>query len=627
MCGISGIISVKPERAEIIEDINRALTHRGPDGEGYRSFESGKIWFGHRRLSIIDLSDNARQPMCYDNRYWITFNGELYNYIELRNELIATGKHFISESDTEVVLAAYAVWGPDCLNRFNGMWAFVIYDTHRSELFFARDRFGVKPLHYYNRNGLFVFASEIKAILRHPDVVTSPNLEYCRDYLRNGPREYLQQTAFQNIMRFPHACYALIKSEAIVNEDLKPVRYWQLTPNTNKEKFNPEKAEQYATKYHELLRDAVRLRLRSDVKVGSALSGGLDSSSIVRFTNELLLKDQGTTEKQQTFSVVYPGPNESDCDESSYINLLVKELNVTTHQITPIVKEIPSQCYDNIYAMDNPPESSCMSAWHTFRLVADSQDVIVTLDGQGADEQLAGYLKYVAGYVAEIGPFNWPELASCWRVPGSKKYVIYGIALWAARRIIPKFAWRWLTRNSNTSRQSALEPLNAILCLDTQSVLVNLLHFADRTSMAFSIESRMPFMDYRMTELLASIPFNYKIHSGWTKYIARLAMRRQLPDTIVWRKDKMGWPIPEDYWFRGPHKEWFCGTVEKSEFLRTLGVGGDIRKKIDGTEPIRKLIRLLNLAIWHEIFFDERHLLASRRLPSRLSRMSPEMLV
>ncbi|MGH8371895.1 MAG: asparagine synthetase B family protein, partial [Gammaproteobacteria bacterium] len=183
MCGISGVISKERTGEKIIQGINRTLAHRGPDGEGYQSFEDNRVWFGHRRLSIIDLSEAGHQPMCHAGRYWITYNGEIYNYIELKNELMESGVSFHTKTDVEVILAAYEKWGVDCLSRFNGMWAFVIYDNEKRQFFFARDRFGIKPLHYYKKDGLFVFASEIKAILKHPEIKTAPNLRYCREYL------------------------------------------------------------------------------------------------------------------------------------------------------------------------------------------------------------------------------------------------------------------------------------------------------------------------------------------------------------------------------------------------------------------------------------------------------------
>jgi asparagine synthase (glutamine-hydrolysing) len=258
-----------------------------------------------------------------------------------------------------------------------------------------------------------------------------------------------------------------------------------------------------------------------------------------------------------------------------------------------------------------------MSAWHTFRLVSET-DVVVTLDGQGADEQLAGYLRYVTSYMAAKGPFRFRELIKWWTMPGAKGYVSRGLMIWAARKLLPKRVLIRLARPRNKTGKSALDPLNEILCRETQSTLVNLLHFADRTSMAFSIESRMPFMDYRMIEFLASVPSSYKLHDGWTKYIARIGMRDYLPKDIVWRRDKMGWPIPENYWFRGPLKEWFCSTIEQSGFLNQLGVGEDIRARIEGTEAIQKLIRLLNLALWHEVYFENHESLHELSLPSRI---------
>jgi asparagine synthase (glutamine-hydrolysing) len=621
MCGISGVVSQVGCDETVIRRINETLVHRGPDGEGYQSFENGRIWFGHRRLSIIDLSDAGRQPMCYASRYWITYNGEIYNYLELKKELAALGLKFSTKTDAEVILAAYATWGVDCLNRFNGMWSFVLYDAHKGELFLARDRFGIKPLHYYHKDGLFVFASEIKAILQHPDVETAPDLVYCREYLTKGAREYLRETAFENIWRFPHACYARVTAQELLSGGIQPVRYWKLVPNLSREPFNETKADDFAARYRELLKDAVRLRLRSDVKVGSALSGGLDSSSIVMLINEAIKETGADLEKQHTFSVVYPQDDVSDCDESKYIDAVANALDVRSQRITPEARDIPNECYKNIYAMDNPPESTLMSSWHTFMLVSRT-DVIVTLDGQGADEQLAGYWRYITSYIAATGPVRFSGLSKWWSIPGARKYVLRGLTMWAASKMMPKRLLLRLTRPESKDGESALDPLNEILCREIQTALVNLLHFADRTSMAFSIESRMPFMDYRVMEFLASVPFSYKLHDGWTKYLARAGMRGSLPDDIVWRKDKMGWPIPEDHWFRGPLKEWFCQVIERSAFLKMLGVGQDIRQRIGGKESITLLVRILNLAIWHEIYFEKHESTRALRTRLRLSEVA-----
>mgnify|MGYP003391645790 FL=1 len=285
MCGISGIISKKRIEKDIIEPMTDTIIHRGPDGFGY--YYGEKFVFGHRRLSIVDLSDAGHQPMQYLNRYVITFNGEVYNHLELRKELEKNGYVFQSHTDTEVIMASYDFWGVDCLNKFNGMWAFVIHDRLKDKYFMSRDRFGKKPFYYYKDQEKFIFGSEIKVILAHPDVESKPNLKFLDSYVQNGAKEYIKETAFENIFRFDFSSYFEGSLEDVF-ENFEQNKFWEIKPNLSHEKFDKEKAKEYAKQYYELLEDAVRIRLRADVKVGSALSGGLDSSSIVYLVNKLL---------------------------------------------------------------------------------------------------------------------------------------------------------------------------------------------------------------------------------------------------------------------------------------------------------------------------------------------------
>ena len=602
MCGIVGIISknriCKEAVKDIIEQMTNTLIHRGPDGYGYYYGEN--FVFGHRRLAIVDLSEAGKQPMEYMDRYVITYNGEIYNYIELKEELKANGYRFHTKTDTEVIMASYDFWGADCLKKFNGMWAFVIYDKKRNIFFMSRDRFGKKPFYYYRDNNTFIFASEIKAILTHPKIKPEPNFDFLNDYIQNGCKEYVKETAFKNIYRFDYAHYFEGTKEEIFNE-FKLQRYWELKPNLKKEKFNEQKAKEYAQKYYELLEDAVRIRLRADVKVGSALSGGLDSSSVVYIVNKLL-KDQKNEELQETFSSVYKSKGTEYCDESKFIKILANRLNVKSNQIEPKMIDIPIEHQKMIYYMENPPESTCMSGWHTFKLVS-STNVKITIDGQGADEQLAGYLSYLSNYLSSLSFIEMIKegIACIIRIPGSKRYVIIGMLLGLYRII---FGERFLKFTIKKFFGKDFETnLNKKLADDINKNLITLIHYSDHVSMAHSIESRMPFMDYRLVEFLASVPACYKIHNGWTKYIARLAFDGKLPDDIVWRRDKMGWPIPEDYWFRGELKSWFINKIKSSKLVKRYGI--DIEKELDSSISITKLIRYLNLATFEEVFLKK----------------------
>lgn len=600
MCGIVGIVAQSAVDHEALGRMCAALVHRGPDGSG--TFVEPGVSLGHRRLSILDLSDRGRQPMAYRDRYVVTYNGEIYNYRELRAELEALGHVFRTGTDTEVVLAAYAEWGEDCLGRFNGMWAFAILDREARNLFLARDRFGVKPLHYFWRPGFFAFASEIKALLVHPAVPRQPNQEYLARYVASGPSEYLRATAFAGVQRLGGASYF---RESLDDLTARPPRervYWTLSPNESDEKHDAVTCRRLADDYKERLRAAVEIRLRADVKIGSALSGGLDSSSIVAFVNEGL-RQRGAAELQETFSCVYRTPGTEHCDESRYIERLAATLGVSSNVIEPREAEIAEQHRRMIYFLDTPPESSLMSSWHTFRRVSTTS-VKVTLDGQGADEQLAGYLPHVINYLAWCGsPLR--EALAFRGFDGAAGFCAAGVAAGWLRRIgLPGMLPRALRLIGKQAFDGAA--LNAALIHDSLHGLTNLIHYADRTSMAFSIESRMPFLDYRLAEFLASVPACYKIHNGYTKYLARVAMDGVLPDEVVWRRDKMGWPIPEQHWFRGGLTAWVIAEIGRSRLLNECVGSVDAAGLVESRTPIRQVVRLLNLAVWLRGYFEEK---------------------
>ena len=592
MCGISGIISKKRIEKDIIEPMTDTIIHRGPDGFGY--YYGEKFVFGHRRLSIVDLSDAGHQPMQNLNRYVITFNGEVYNHLELRKELEKNGYVFQSHTDTEVIMASYDFWGVDCLNKFNGMWAFVIHDRLKDKYFMSRDRFGKKPFYYYKDQEKFIFGSEIKVILAHPDVESKPNLKFLDSYVQNGAKEYIKETAFENIFRFDFSSYFEGSLEDIF-ENFEQNKFWEIKPNLSHEKFDEEKAKEYAKQYYELLEDAVRIRLRADVKVGSALSGGLDSSSIVYLVNKLL-KEQDKEELQETFSSVYKSDGTQECDESYFIDIMALKLGVHSNQIEPKEDEIPSQIEKMIWHLENPPDNSLMSSWHTFKLVA-STDVKVTLDGQGADEQLGGYLPYLLNYISSLSIVDmFSQAKKCLQIPNSSKYVFVGLCLGLYRVLFGKKFLKFTIKN--IFKRDFETNLNKKLGIDTMSSLITLIHYADHTSMAFSIESRMPFMDYRLVEFLASVPACYKMRDGWTKYLARLAFDGKLPDEINWRKDKMGWPIPEKKWFYGNLNRWFIENIESCKLSKKLSFKEKENKRFSNN------IKRMNLSIWEKSFLN-----------------------
>ena len=611
MCGITGIFS-NQHNLSVINDMTNTLRKRGPDGTGilysditgnvvncdyFGSSEAANsaipnddivLALGHTRLSIIDVDSRSAQPMqSASERYWIVFNGEIFNYLELRDELISAGYIFKTQSDTEVVINAYDFWGVDCLNKFNGMWAFCIYDVQTTQLFLSRDRFGEKPLYYACDENYFVFSSEIKAIFKSGLIEPEVNRTELNRFLQKGPNEFSVGAFFENVQRVPPGYYLSIDMKK-KQKPIKPIKYYWLKVNTSGEKFSKRKAIEYANKYYELLKDSVRLRIRADVPIGSALSGGLDSSSIVYLIDELN-REECLNLNQKTFSCVYK--NNSDtayCDESQYIELVASKLNVKNYQITPLVDDIPHEHALMIESFDTPPENTCMSGWWTYKLI-NNEGIKVTLDGQGADEQLTGYLYYFAYFLYGLSVMDFlREIKFCLRVPGAFPYVWRGAAAFilklilggtVASIVIKKLLGRSLPQN-----------LNEVLNKDFSTGLVNLFNNADRGSMAHSVEARMPFVDYRLVEFLASVPACYKIHNGWSKYLARLAFSGKLPDEICWRRDKMGWPIPEDVWFKGALKDWITKECTDIQYL----VSEDLSKPYDATTK-KIMLRSLNV--------------------------------
>lgn len=632
MCGIAGFFSIAPQPANIVGRMTDLILHRGPDDEGFvlltelsaspricggqdtpdDAYRSTTVYapkeklsslndypvtlaLGHRRLSIVDLSPLGHQPMSSaDGRYWIVFNGEVYNHLELRAELEKIGYSFVSHSDTEVIIAAYDCWGEACLNRFNGMWAFVLLDRREQKIFLARDRFGVKPLYWWSDGTVFLFASEIKAFLAYPKFSAQPNSVYLQEYLQSGPKEHLLDTAFIGVHRLLHSHCALATPQELISGNFKAKQWWKLLPNLSQEVFDPGKAREYAEQYRELLKSSVDLRLRADVGVGSALSGGLDSSSVVYLMNNLLA-ERGATEKQETFSSVYHTPGTEHCDESRFIQIVADALGVTCNMIEPRVEDIAEAHGQMIWAMDTPPESTCMSGWHTFKLV-QQRGIKVTLDGQGADEQLAGYLSYLTSWLNDM---KWPnallQLPSLLSIhPGATIARAYLACL--AKPLLPS---KVVARSGTLTRLNV--PLNELLVSDSMSKLITLIHYADKTSMAFSVESRMPFLDYRLAEMMASIPSVFKIHNGWTKMPARVAFENKLPDEIVWRKDKMGWPIPEQQWFDNELNAWFnAGKIAGFKFCDDLGI-----RLPRAPDTLTERIRYLNIGAWRRLFIKK----------------------
>lgn len=537
MCGIAGQIARDGGEADpvLVRAMAEQLAHRGPDGEG--EFFSGVVGLAHRRLAIAGPSVEGRQPMANeDGSLLIVFDGEIYNSPDLRNDLMAAGHTFATATDTEVVLHAYEEWGHSCLARFNGMWAFALRDDRRRELFCARDRLGVKPFYYTVTGDSFLFASEIKALLMHPDVGRKPNDRMLLTFLAWGVADHTSETMYDGIFQIPPAHFIVV-SEAGAG---KPQRYWDIAVNGARQGTVDDGTA--AREVRNLLTDAVRLRLRSDVPVGTCLSGGIDSSTIVALVNTIL----STADRQKTFSVTFDDPR---FDESRHIDTMVAATGVANRRTTPDTEGLWEDIERLLSVQDEPFASLSIYAQYCVMRLA-SREVKVILDGQGADEHLAGYIAYQMPYIR--GLLRRGEILPALReVAGSARH--HGSFFsWAARQAHVRSERRSLLLGDAPEVLRYAGSLDEVLLREiTATNLPLLLHWGDRNAAAFSIEARVPFLDYRLVEYLAALPLDQKIRRGITKYVLRQAIRGLVPDAIRCRMDKMGFVTPEEAWMKG----------------------------------------------------------------------------
>lgn len=563
MCGIAGILSLaqEPIQNPPIYSMTRTLVHRGPDGEGFWINPSQTIALGHRRLAIIDLSKEANQPMHYLNRYTIVYNGEIYNYIELREELRQKGVVFQTESDTEVILAAYATWGISCLSRLDGMFAFALWDEEEKTLFCARDRFGEKPFFYTIYNNCFYFASEIKALFAAGIPYTISN-RFLYHYMVFGRTENPTEkhlTFYQYIYRLPNHHYLFIK-----NGQIQKKSYWNLEID---EVAIPE--GKAVEQFRELFFKSIQRRMRSDVTVGTSLSGGLDSSSIACSIHYLYPK-----QVYHTFSGVFPGFQK---DESPFIREVIKHTHFLSHTTSPTAEEIYRLFAKVFYHQEEPFGSMSICLQYCVFQLAKQHQVIVLLDGQGADEALAGYHFYYYNYLFTLlrkSPFHFlkvkKEIERLHQIRlnlGLSFYIhsfvpkLWGYVAQMRRQFLspnhPYFKGLHPDIVQAYQNEMPIYPIFSTLKHYLKWSLVDqglheLLRYADRNSMAHSIEVRLPFLYHKLVEFLMRLPIHYIIREGWTKWILRKAMDGILPSLIQWRKDKIGYEPPQDGWLKHP---------------------------------------------------------------------------
>ncbi|MDR1958927.1 MAG: asparagine synthase (glutamine-hydrolyzing) [Planctomycetaceae bacterium] len=575
MCGICGVLWTEASKAVNIQTLDKmtdVLGHRGPDDRG--TYWRNGMALGHRRLSILDLSPQGHQPMSNENdTVWIVFNGEIYNFEPLRQELLARGHRFKSQSDTEVLLHLYEEYGETMLHRLNGMFAFAVWDASRRKLFLARDRIGKKPLFYCHEPGRLLFASEMKSILQVPNVPREVDPEAVDEYLTY---QYIPhpKTIFRGISKLPPGHFAVWENNYFIVK-----RYWNMDFNSEEHRLKPE---EWSEELRSLVTDAVKIRLRSDVPVGAFLSGGIDSSITAG------IMQQESTRQIRTFSIGFP---QKEYDETAYAESAANRFG-TRHQkfiVTPDIHDILPKL---IWHYDEPfADSSAIPMWYLSR--ETRREAVVALSGDGGDELFAGYDRYraiqlanradllpcfvrrfLAGPVRAAIPVSTRQRSSLRRF----KRFLEALAMKPMERYL-----QWIAVFNNTRRLEELytpdfrgqlnghDPLHFLLeaescCVqrdavsrisfvDMQTYLpCDIMTKVDIASMAHSLECRAPLLDYRIAEWAAKLPIHCKIHGHRGKFILRKTFQHLLPKDIE-RRGKMGFGVPIDHWFRGPLRE------------------------------------------------------------------------
>jgi asparagine synthase (glutamine-hydrolysing) len=628
MCGIAGLAQRDPGHAadrEAVFAMMAALNHRGPDDQG--AYFDGPVGLGHTRLSIIDL-DAGRQPMANEDRsVWLVFNGEIYNYIELRQSLL---RHhtFRTHSDTEVLLHLYEELGERCLERLNGMFAFVIWDARRQRLFAARDRMGIKPFYWHLNDERFSFASEPKALMAGG--LVEPEVD------RRGLEEYLtfqfclgERTLFKNIRRLEPGHYLTFRP--FCDDEPSVIRYWDF----NYELDTHHTEEYFIEQIQFLLQDAVRLQLRSDVPVGAHLSGGIDSSTVV------CLAAEQYGDKFHTFTGAFR--EGSDYDETRYARAVAGHVNAIHHEVWPTAEDFSEAMPRLVYMMDEPAAGPGLFPQYFVSKLA-REKVKVVLGGQGGDEIFGGYARYLVAYLEqclkgaiygtqEEGKYivDWdsimpnlsllrqyrPMLQDFWREglfeDMDRRYFRLVCRIDDAEDLITPEAFNSDSRARVFAafQQVFNDPatksyFNKMTNFDLKTLLPALLQVEDRTSMSVSLESRVPLLDHRIADLVTRIPPTIRFKGGDTKRVFRDAVKHLLPEAVFNRRDKMGFPVPLADWFRGPLRDFLCDTL-LSERARQRGL-----YRMETVENLilkeqkfgRQLWGLLNLEMWFRTFID-----------------------
>ncbi len=606
MCGIAGLVYRHGTRAAAAETVRRMIArqrHRGPDGEGF--YDTVGASLGHCRLAIIDLSDAGRQPMADpEGRCWITFNGEIYNYLELAQELRSLGHRFQGRSDTEVLLAAYRQWGVNCLKRLRGMFAFAIWDENERGLFAARDRLGIKPFHYWtDGQQQLAFASELKALLEFlPE--RRVHLQLARDFLAWNLLDHEPaETMLVGIKRLPPA-HALIWRP---DKGVKLWRYWNLEVSEELE-TPPARRAQLIAEFRQRFEESVSVHLRSDVPVGTCLSGGLDSSAIVcAVSAELQRRGAWREDWQHTFSACFTDPW---LDERPYINTVAATANCRTHSVFPSGERLREELDAWLWHQEEPVGGCSVYSQYCVARLAREHGIKVLLDGQGADEQLAGYRKFILVYLQQlVSAQRYVQAVRETLAFASSLEILRTSRLVDGRRYLfksaPEVVQLW-PDDKQPERPAALglgRSLGRRLEADlTRFSLPVLLRYEDRNTMAFGLEARVPFVDHFFVEWLATLPADLRLSGGWTKRILRDALIGVLPERVRTRKSKLGFLAPESKWLAGPLADWLKQTLHAPRHLAEVvdleGVRRLLARRIAGDRSMPLENILCRLAIY-----------------------------
>jgi asparagine synthase (glutamine-hydrolysing) len=611
MCGIAGEIRFDQTmpNLEVTRRMCDAQVHRGPDDDGY--FTNGQVSLGIRRLAIIDLTKGLYPLTNEDATIQLIFNGEIYDFAVTRKKLEAQGHKFRSGTDAEVIIHAYESWGTDCLKVLNGMFAFALWDQRKQMMLIARDNFGIKPLHYYHGKHFLAFASEIKPLLTHPEISVAPNDRVIERYLREALVDNTEETFFNGISRLPAAHLLMIKPDGSLTRE----SYWSPYIST---KLDGKITDQEVETTSRLFRDAVSRQLVSDVPVGTCLSGGIDSSSIVCTIKKVSpLGTDSTGEHVKTFTASFPG---SAIDETDFARSVCDATGAEFNQVTPTADEFWLDLPALVRCQEEPFLSTSIYAQWRVMKRAKERGLTVLLDGQGGDEVLCGYLPYYIDYLATL--------------KRNKKYgrLIYEGLLSSGLtwRFIIAYVGRVLSQNRQRTLSTLLSEANeeskigrkipargyiaSLLESHTTSTsLPALLRYEDKNSMCHSIEARVPFLDRPFFEYIAALPLDRKLRNGWTKYIFRKATRGILPDKIRLRRSKIGFETPEKVWIRHDLRERLRAFFSASKLQASRFYKADAVKTLLNTSKLTDyqvslIWRILNLELWYREFFGDNSL-------------------